>query len=187
MPTGLFDLNKSLATDIVPAALEHCPAKRSPELHGLGQQRKILVRELVLQGLGRCRHHDAPAGENCGNEVRKRLSRTGPSGHGGDGDMTEVDGLACACPILLRLHGGEAPGHRLRHHLLTGADLTARQLRHYACQLVGDGRCGHGRDASEYPVPVATTPVDQRTLCPKRARTGLSGLRQHTVELRGTL
>ena len=98
-------LGHPLPADVVGSALQHGEGKRRIEV--TSQERKVLARQLVLQGLGGGGHHDPLARQDGRHQVGERLPRAGPSLH------RQV-------PLLF-----DGAHHRLGHLDLAGAGLTA--------------------------------------------------------------
>ena len=92
----------------------------------VGQERQVLARQLVLEGLGRRRDDDPLAALQGGHEVGERLADAGARL---DHEMVLVD---------------DGPTDRLGHRLLTGTDLTAAgESCGDAAQRGNDIRCDH--------------------------------------------
>ncbi len=119
---GVGDLAGPLAAQVVVAALEHGEGERSRQ--PLGHRRQVLVRQLVLQRLGRRRHHHLAPRDDGRYQVGKGFSRAGA-----------------------RLNhqvapGVDGPGHRTGHLELLGSDLTRGEPTGDALELGRRGVLG---------------------------------------------
>ena len=106
---------ESLQADVVAASLEDRPAEVDVEV--LGEERKVLLGELVLQCFGRCRDDDTLASGNGRHEVGKCLARTGSCLHdevfsGGNGLFDETRHFELARTVFRILEGGSDGGER---------------------------------------------------------------------------
>ena len=116
---ALLDLLALLEAEVVGPALEHGEAERPAEVGG--QEREVLARQLVLQGLGGRGDDARDPREHAGDEVGERLPRAGARLHH---------------QVLLALDGA---GDGMGHLQLTGPVLsTARQRGRDLRQRFGD-------------------------------------------------
>ena len=112
----------------------------------LGEEGKVVVGQLVLEGLGGGGDDGAPTGEEGRHEVGERLAgaRTGLDG--------EVFGSPDACDDL---------GHRPGHGLLAGTPLAA--VRQVGGDLLEGDRCALGEACRSVVVHVLTVPAANDT------------------------
>ena len=100
---GGGELAEALQAHVVAAPLEHGPVE--VDRQRLGEERKVLAGELVLQRLGGGGDDDSPAGCDRRDEVGERLARAGARLHDEvapalDGGGDEVGHALLAGPLL---------------------------------------------------------------------------------------
>ncbi len=116
-------LTRSLPAEVVGSALQHGELDGKAEV--VGEEGKILGRQLVLERLGRGRHHDLFAQQQGGHEVRQRLARTRAGLHDEmaafehrRGDRLRhlhLTGPCFAAPGQRRRHPRQGVGHAVAH------------------------------------------------------------------------
>jgi hypothetical protein len=113
------DLGRPLPAQGIAAALQDGEGERRAE--EVGQERQVLLAQLVLEGLGRRGHHHRAAREHRRHQIGQRLAGARP----GLDDQVAI--------------GLDGPGHGPGHGQLLGSGLTGRQGLGHLGQPPGRG------------------------------------------------
>ncbi len=125
-------LSQPLETHVVRAALQHGPVEIASDV--LGEEGEVLGGQLVLEGLGRRRHHDPCIGLDRRDEVGEGLARAGSRlddevSPAADRRRDEVGHLLLADALFCIGERGGDPRERLAHRASANAASSSRSSK----------------------------------------------------------